>query len=395
MMGAPVLIVGASLAGLRTAESLRARGFVGKIILCGTENHEPYNRPPLSKDILKGTATLDSLTLKPSRGLEPVEWRLGLRAVAADLSAKKVTFDDGSVQEYGTLVVATGVSPRLLNFTEMGFEAPSLRTIEDAVNLKSRLKPASNLLIVGSGFIGCEVAASARSIGVNVSVVSVEAAPLETAIGADLAGVLYQRHVTEGVRFHLEDQIVGGSAQHSTVELASGETVKAETVLQAVGSSPNVGWLDGNNLDLSDGLICDDNLRVVGTDGVYAVGDVARFPNSRFDDIPRRVEHWNVAVETARRAARSIASIARGDGELTDNFEFMPAFWSNQYDIRLQAYGMTRLADRITPMDEELAGNPIMAYYRNDELTAVAALTNSPRLVELASEIRMVTPAAR
>lgn len=382
-----VLIVGASLAGLRTAENLRARGFTGEIVISGTEQHAPYNRPPLSKDVLRGEADLDSLTFRPSRALDPVVWHLGRAAVACDMRARTVSYDDGSSLAYDVLVVATGVRPRQV-IAPRGDSVVSLRTVDDARRLAQHLSSGCELLIVGGGFVGCEVAASARKVGVDVTVVTKgAAAPLADAIGEDLAGILFQRHLAEGVVFHLDDSVAEIAPRGSEVVLESGARCRADIVLEAVGSVPNTEWLAGNGLDLTDGVLCDDRMAAVGIDAVFAVGDVARFPNVRFDHVPRRVEHWNVAVETARRAATAISSEAGGNGPVQTAFRPMPTFWSNQYDIRLQAYGMTRLADRVVPFDETMGGGPIMGYYRGDDLVAVAALTNGPRLVELSTGI--------
>lgn len=386
-MTSHVVIVGASLAGLRTAENLRAKGFTGTITLCGAEPHLPYNRPPLSKDLLRGETDLEALTFRPSRSLDPVEWRLGSAAVSADLAGRTVTFDDGSTLDYDVLVVATGVRPRALPSLAGNDSVVTLRTVEDAHRLAARLAPERDLLIVGSGFIGCEVAASARKMGANVSIVTMESAPLSDAIGADLARILFDRHVDHGVEFHLDDRVASVDAAAGSVTLESGRECRAEVILEAVGSIPNTEWLSGNDLDLTDGVLCDDRLAAVGADGVFVVGDVARFPNARFDDVARRVEHWNVAIETARRAATAIVADLNGDGPLSSPFQIMPTFWSNQYDLRLQSYGMPRLATSMVPLDEELGGAPIMAYYRDDELVAVAALTNGPRLVELSAGI--------
>lgn len=385
-MTSRVVIVGASLAGLRTAETLRAKGFTGTITLCGAEPYAPYNRPPLSKDVLRGETDLEALTFRPSRALDPIEWRLGTAAVSVDTDRRLVGFDDGSSVEYDALVIATGVRSRELPVHAGHDSMLRLRSIEDAHALRERLRPGRSLLIIGSGFIGCEVAASARKVGVDVSLVTMETAPLALAIGPELADALYRRHLDHDVRFFLDDGVAEISATDGTVSFRSGAAVRADVILEAVGSVPNTDWLAGSPLDITDGVLVDHRLAAVGAEGVYAVGDVARFPNARFDDVARRVEHWNVAVETGRRVASAIVADLNGS-PLQEPFRMMPTFWSNQYDLRLQSYGMPRLADSIRPFDEELGGAPIMGYYRGDDLVAVAALTNGPRLLELASSI--------
>lgn len=388
MTASRVLIVGASLGGLRTAEQLRARKYTGEIVVVGDEPHHPYNRPPLSKELLTGQVEVDATALRSARDLEPITWMLGKAAVSADLSGRTVTLSDGTEIAYDILVVATGVRPRRLPALEHLDNVFTLRGLDDSMQLRQRLHEGIRVAVIGSGFIGCEVAASARKLGCDVSVVSRYALPLESALGTGLARRILERHLAAGVAFHLEDGI--GSVESSDgvvtrIELASGDGIDVDLVVEAIGCIPNVEWLEGNGLDLREGLLCDDSMAVEGADGVYAIGDVARFPNDRFDTVPRRVEHWNIAIETARRAA---AAITATDGAAPlPPFRPLPAFWSNQYEIRLQAYGLPRLADSIRDLDEELGGAPVSAYYRGDELVAVAALDNGPSLVGLAQQI--------
>jgi NADPH-dependent 2,4-dienoyl-CoA reductase/sulfur reductase-like enzyme len=391
-MTSRVVIVGASLGGLRTAEQLRGRGFEGEITVVGDEPHPPYNRPPLSKEALSSGVADASIVLPPRLPLEPVEWRLGCAAAAVDLSAQTLTLADGTDIAYDALVVASGVRPRRLGILAGLPNTFVLRTIGDAKQLRGVLRRGVRLAIVGSGFLGCEVAASARKLGCEVSVITREAAPLASAIGEGIANAILARHRSEGVCFYLGDQVTaaenGGESLPTSLFLESGRVVEADVVLEAIGGIPNVEWLQDNGIDLADGALCKETLEVNDVKNVYAVGDVARFANLRFDEVPRRVEHWNMAIEAARHVAAAITS---REGSSPPPFRPLPSFWSNQYDLRLQAFGMPRIADTIRVLDEEVGGTPVTGFYRGESLVAVAALANGPRLIELAQGTGMIT----
>lgn len=350
-MSEPVgaLVVGAALGGLRAAEQLRAQGYDGPLTIVGDEPHPPYNRPPLSKDVLwaeAGTGRdehLATLAFRPRSSATGLDWRLGRRAVAADLTGRTVTMDDGSVLGYDGLVVATGLRSRRLRVPGPGAGRYALRTLDDAVALRAALVPGARVVVVGAGFIGCEVAASARRLGCAVSVVEPLERPMVRALGARVGAAVQRYHEGHGVEFVLGRGVRGfaaGPDRHrvGAVVLDDGTTIPADVVVESVGSVTNVEWLGYNGLDLSDGLVCDDRLRVEGRPDVVAVGDVARYPDPYAGRV-RRIEHWSVPSDTAKRAAATLAAHLRGAAVDDNPFRPLPSFWSDQYTLRIQSFG--------------------------------------------------------
>ncbi|NDZ91272.1 FAD-dependent oxidoreductase, partial [Streptomyces sp. SID10115] len=303
-------VVGASLGGLRAAEQLRAAGWHGAITVFGDEPHLPYNRPPLSKAVLAGHALAAGTELRRRPSVEDVEWRLGSAVTAADLTARTLTLTDGSVHMYEGLVAATGVRPRRLPMPG-GPPRHVVRTLEDSTALAAGLAAGARVSVIGSGFIGCEVAATARTAGCAVTVVAPETEPMASALGPHLARALRLRHEARGVRFHM-----GRLATELTPEgcvLDDGTELRADLIVEAIGSLPNTEWLAATpGLDLTDGILCDAHLRIGGLPHAVAVGDVARFPNPRYGPVPRRVEHWSVPGDTARHAARTLVAALTG-----------------------------------------------------------------------------------
>ncbi|WP_285698822.1 FAD-dependent oxidoreductase [Actinomadura sp. NBRC 104412] len=387
-MAGQVVIVGAGLAGLRAAEHLRAAGWDRAITVVGAEEHLPYNRPPLSKDLLVGgtgaggAAEAHAYAYRRSRSVADVRWRLGTPVVRASLRTRSVTLADGTVLTYDGLVVATGLRPSRAAIPGPDFGRYVLRTLDDALRLRERLVPGCSVVIVGGGFIGCEVAATARTAGCEVTVVEAGAEPMERAIGPELGRVLRRHHEDNGVRFVtgrvVSELLSDGPCERVTgAVLDDGTAIPADLIVESVGSRPNVEWLDGNGLDLHDGVECDNWMRVEGLPGVVAAGDVARFPNPRYDDVPRRVEHWSVTGDTARRAAATLAAHlgvrSHDDGPFTP----LPSFWSDQYGVRVQSYGAPALGDRCVLLDggldhpRALTGGVAMAYYRDRQMVGV------------------------
>ena len=384
-----VLVVGAGLGALRSAEALRGNGFAGEIVVVGDEPWAPYNRPPLSKEALADGIAHEQLAFAVRSSAADVVWRHGERAVASDLHARSVTLDDGRSLGYDALVAATGVSARRLLVPGPPPEAAAgrhvVRTLDDAQALREALVPAARVVVLGAGFIGCEVAATAVTRGCTVSCVAIDPYPLVRPLGPMLAGELQRRHEAHGVVFHLGtgvDELLGD--EHVTgVRLSDGTDLEADVVVEALGSRCNVHWLDENGLDLSDGVLTDAALRPLRDgaplDGVAVVGDLARFPNVRFDDRAFRVEHWNIPTETGRRAGAVLAARLASSGYdevVAAGWTPMPAFWSDQYDIRLQSFGMPGLADAdgVRLLEGELDDQCIVGYHRGDDLLGVVAL---------------------
>lgn len=319
-----VVVVGASLGGLRAAEQLRARGFEGRVTVIGEERHLPYNRPPLSKEVLADAGDNDPARLhgrvefRRKASTADVDFALGVPVVGSDLGRRELRLGSGQLVRYDGLVVATGLRPRRLDLPGPVQGRHCIRTLDDCVGLRAELSgltaPSAtgerqSVVVVGAGFIGCETAATLVTRGCDVTVVEPFGAPMERVLGADLARAVQRHHERAGVRFLL------GASPAAYVEdarapqrirglrLADGNVIDADLVVESVGSLCNTEWLDGNGLDLSDGLLADNDLRVVGAERVVVVGDVARFPNPLIDDVPRRVEHWSIPTDTAKRAA--------------------------------------------------------------------------------------------
>jgi 3-phenylpropionate/trans-cinnamate dioxygenase ferredoxin reductase component len=383
------LVVGAGLGGLRAAEALRSGGFAGEVLVIGDEDHAPYNRPPLSKEALAGELTHEALVFRVRSHAADVQWRHGARVAAADLDLRSVTLSDGERLSYDVLVAATGVSARRLPVpgppptAEAGRHV--IRTLDDAIALRSALVPGAEVVVLGAGFIGCEVAATAIKLGCRVHCAAIDAVPMLRPLGPEVGAELQRRHEERGVSFDLGVGITAFTGQERVtgVELSDGRTLRADVVLEALGSRCNVEWLEGNGLDLTDGVLTDTALRPlrdgVPVDGVAAVGDVVRFPNRRFDDRAFRVEHWNIPTDSGRRAGAVLAAYLSGEGydELVSApWELLPSFWSDQYDIRLQSYGMPGLADAdgIAILEGDLHDECVIGYHRGDDLMGVVGI---------------------
>jgi len=370
------VVVGASMGGLRAAEAARKAGFGGEIVVFGTEPHMPYNRPPLSKDALLAEA--DGLTFRVPRAAQDVAWRLGETVVGSDLTSHTVTLAGGETLEWSGLVVATGLSPRRLSLPGPTEGRHVIRTLDDVAALRAELRPGARLVIIGAGFIGCEVAAAARGAGMEVDVVAPENVPVERPLQTMLGKALQRRHEARGVRFHLGGQLpigYGGTGRVTSVRLNNGSELAADVVIEAVGCTPNTQWLEGNGLDLSDGVLCDNLLRVEGRPDVVACGDVARFPNVLFDEVPRRVEHWTMVTDTAKRAGATLGAYLAGNELDGKPFAPIPSFWSDQYELRLQSFGAVGLGgDDVRVLEGDLDDEAAVGYHLDGRLVGVVLI---------------------
>ena len=363
-----VLVVGASAAGLAAAETLRREGYVGELTLLGAEPHPPYDRPPLSKQILAGEWEVGRLALRAEEHLADLglDLRLGATATGLDLAAREVRLADGASVGYDALIIATGVRPRRLP----GDGAHVLRTLDDALALRENLGPGKRLVVVGAGFLGAEAAAVARGLGTDVTVLEPAPVPLAHAVGAEVGAVLAQAHLDHGV--DLRTGVSVTAVARSGVQLADGELVAADEVLVAIGSLPNTEWLEDSGLTIDNGVVCDEYC--VAAPGVYAAGDVARWHNPLFDE-SMRIEHRTNAAEQGLAVARNLLS-----PQARQPFAPVPYFWSDQYDLKIQSYGYLRDHDEMAVVDGELASGRFIAAYRKAEnLTGVVALGASPR----------------
>jgi NADPH-dependent 2,4-dienoyl-CoA reductase/sulfur reductase-like enzyme len=379
-----VIIVGAAMGGLRTAEALRKSGYTGPLTMMGDELHAPYNRPPLSKDVLSAEVTHEAVAFPARAEMADVKWLLGARAASVDLASHTVTGSDGKEHPWSALVIATGLRPRRLDLPQL-VGRHAVRSLDDAIALRAELVPGARVVVAGSGFLGCELAATATKLGCVVTVVTPSVAPMIRPLGAELARDLQARLESEGVAFITEDTIesLEGPESLALVVTAGGHRVHADVLIEAIGSDCNDDWLEGSGLDLTDGVLTDNALRAISTDGavhddVYVVGDLARFPNPMFDAVARRVEHWNIPTDTGKRAGAVLASYLRGDGSFDETvatpFAPMPSFWSNQFDIKLQAYGLPGLGDETRIVEGELGGDVAMGYFRDGSLVGVVGV---------------------
>jgi NADPH-dependent 2,4-dienoyl-CoA reductase/sulfur reductase-like enzyme len=380
-----VVIVGAGLGGLRTAESLRSHGFSGKIQIVGDETYLPYNRPPLSKDALKSGLTHEDLQYRLRDSVSDIEWMLGEPATQLDLDDMKVSLADGAELFFDGLVIATGIRPRLLPIPGPTKGLFTLRNLTEAQQLRQVIKPGANLVIIGSGFIGCELAATATQLGASVHVVSLDQEPMITPLGIELGASMRQRHEINGVTFHLGRTVTefNGFDHITGVTLDNGEVLTTNIVVEAVGSVPNTEWLEGNGLDISNGVLVDKSMHVLGTDlPVVAVGDIARHPHPLYLGESLRIEHWNMPTETGKVAGATLAAILAGESIDQIAFNGLPAFWSDQFEFQIQAYGVPGTASSSKLVMGEYNGPCIVEYLDpKGELCGVVGIDTAKELL--------------
>jgi NADPH-dependent 2,4-dienoyl-CoA reductase/sulfur reductase-like enzyme len=329
-----VVIVGASAAGLTTAETLRGRGWDGDLVLIGAELRPPYDRPPLSKQVLTGVWEGERAALRTPQNLALLEadLRLGRSASGLDVQDRRVRLSDGESIGFDALVVATGVLPRRLPDSDLD-GVHVLRTLDDALALRAALLAGPRVVVVGAGFLGTEVAAAARTMGLDVTVAEPEPVPVRRALGNRIGALVADLHRDHGTRLRCGVPVRGlsGTGGRVTgVELGDGTTLPADVVVLTVGSVPATAWLSGSGLRTGDGVLCDASCRAAP--GIYAAGDVASWPNPHFG-IRMRLEHRMNATEQAVAAAGNLL------GDATP-FAPVPYFWTDQYDTRIQAYGI-------------------------------------------------------
>jgi NADPH-dependent 2,4-dienoyl-CoA reductase/sulfur reductase-like enzyme len=376
-----IAIAGGGLGALRAAEDLRRRGYAGRIVVVGEEAAMPYNRPPLSKELLRGEIGPAALEFGVKERAADVEWRLGRPVVASDLDRKSLTLDDGQTVGFDGLVIATGVSSRRLRFPGPTEGRIVLRTIADAERLTAEMRPGAHVVILGAGFIGCEVARTARKLGCEVDLVAIDPMPMVRPLGEEVGAEIRRRHEAAGIRFHLGQSVAEtvGEDRVTGVILSDATCLAADILLETVGSAPNTAWLDGNGLDLTDGVLTDAYLRAGGRRGVVAVGDIARFANRPFDTRPARIEHWQTAIDTAVFASKTLLHDLGHHVDEPDPVSVLPWFWSDQGDVRLTSYGMLGLADSIEILEGELGGECAIAYLRAGEPVGVLLIGMKPK----------------
>jgi 3-phenylpropionate/trans-cinnamate dioxygenase ferredoxin reductase component len=385
-----IVVVGASLAGLRAAEEIRIAGFDGPVTVVGAEPHAPYDRPPLSKQVLRGDWPVERTTLAVTAegGLDALDldWRLGERATALDLAGRTVTLAGGRTVPWDGLVVATGAAPRELPGTADLAGVHTLRTVDDCLAIRAELDGgATRVVVVGAGFIGAEVAASCRVRGCDVTVLEALPVPLGRALGDEMGAVMGDLHRDHGVEVRLGTGVAGfegdGAGRVARVRLADGGAVDADVVVVGIGVSPVTGWLEGSGLALDDGVVCD--ATTLAAPGVVAAGDVARWPSHRFGEL-MRVEHWDNAVTMGAHAGRRLLEElagGAGPGAPVEPYDPVPWFWSDQYERKIQLAGRSSAADEVRVVDGDPAERRFVALYRRgDRITGVLSM-NRPRVL--------------
>lgn len=371
-----VVIVGAGLSGFRIAEALRRAGHRGDLLLIGSEQHAPYDRPPLSKEVLRGERSAGDIALCDDAFFaeQDVQLRLGTTVSSVDTTNQEVVLEDGDVVGYDQLVIATGLTPRLLACADLPRLHP-LRSLDDCLNLRRDLRSADRALVVGAGFIGCEVAASLRATGVRVVLVEQQVTPLAAILGERVGGLVARLHADAGVDLRCATGVLRflGASRCTGAELTDGTTVDADVLVVGVGSTPAVGWLEGSGLAVADGVLCDQQGRA-SVPGVWAVGDVAAW----LDPVTgrcRRVEHWTRAGEQARTVAHAILGVDDGNAGA-------PYIWSDQYGMKLQIVGEPDARDDVTVQTDD--GRRFLATYARDGLlTAIVGAGQAKRVARL------------
>ena len=370
-----VVVVGASLAGLRAVEEARALGFGGRLLVVGAEPHLPYDRPPLSKQVLAGEWDADRTALRslPYDDLA-VDWHLGRRAAALNVADRVVLLADGERLGFDACVLATGAVPRTLPETPPLAGIHVLRTLDDCLTLRAELEHGPRVVVVGAGFIGAEVAATCRGRGLDVSMLEALPAPMVRGLGPALGRALGQLHVDHGVDLRLGVGVAGveGRDRVEGVVLGDGRVVAADVVVVGIGVRPATDWLEESGLTLEDGVVCD--ATCLAAPGVVAAGDLARWPSPRFGE-SIRLEHWTNAAEQGAFVARRLL---QGNGA-APVFDPVPFVWSDQYDVKIQVVGVVHGDDRIEIVEGSVADRRFVAAVGRHGRLVGAVAFNRPR----------------
>jgi 3-phenylpropionate/trans-cinnamate dioxygenase ferredoxin reductase component len=391
-----IVVVGGSLAGLRAAEELRRQGFDGTLTVVGDEPHRPYDRPPLSKQLLAGDWEPEriELTVMADGGLDSldVDWRLGVRAAALDVAERTITLAGAETGRlsFDGLVIATGATPRTLPGHGDLAGVHTLRTRDDSLAVRAVLDASPRrVVVVGAGFIGAEVAATCRSRGVDVTLVEALPVPLERAVGAEVGALTADVHRDHGVdvRLGVGVERIDGADRVEEVRLADGTVLDADLVVVGVGVAPNTEWLGSSGLALDNGVVCD--VACLAAPGIVAAGDVARWPSPRFG-APVRIEHWDNAVTMGEHAARTLlADLSGSAGGSSDGssapepYDPVPWFWSDQYDRKIQLAGLAAGADEMQVVDGSFEDRRFAALYRRGDRVGGVLAMNRPRQVAI------------
>ncbi|WP_421842102.1 NAD(P)/FAD-dependent oxidoreductase [Mycobacterium sp.] len=352
-----ILIVGGGLAAARTAEQLRRADYSGRLTIVSDEAHLPYDRPPLSKEVLR--SEVDDVALKPREFYDEngITLRLGSAATSLDPGAQTVTLADGTVLGYDELVIATGLVPRRIpTFPDLdGIRV--LRSFDESMALRKHASAAKRAVVVGAGFIGCEVAASLRGIGVDVVLVEPQPAPLASVLGEQIGALVTRLHRAEGVdvRTGVGVAEVRGEGNVDSVSLTDGAELAADLVVVGIGSRPATEWLEGSGIEVDNGVVCDEAGRTSAAK-VWALGDVASWRDPMGHQV--RVEHWSNVAEQARVIVPAML------GNDVPSSVVVPYFWSDQYDLKIQCLGEPHATDVVHLIEDD--GRKFLAYYERD-----------------------------
>lgn len=366
-----IVIVGGGLGAVRIAEQLRRAGYPGSLSIISDEVHLPYDRPPLSKEVLRGEA--EDVALKPRAWYDErnITLRLGSAAASLDTLAQTVTLADGAVLGYDELVIATGLVPRCIPSFPALPGVRVLRSYDEAMALRRQAAAARHAVVVGAGFIGCEVTASLRSLGVDVALVEPQPAPLASALGERIGGLVARLHRAEGVdvRTGVAVAQVWGQDRVDSVVLTDGTQLPADLVLVGIGSRPATDWLAGSGIEVDNGVSCDEVGRTSAAK-VWALGDVASW---RAREQQVRVEHWSNVAEQARVLVPALL------GQAAPSSVVVRYFWSDQYDIKIQCLGEPHATDTVHLVEDD--GRKFLAYYERDGVLAAVVGAGMPAVV--------------
>ncbi|WP_072805591.1 NAD(P)/FAD-dependent oxidoreductase [Rhodococcoides yunnanense] len=374
-----IVIVGAGLAGLRTAQEVRKLGYDGPVVLVGDETHLPYDRPPLSKDVIRGER--EDTTFEPAEYFAEhrIELRLGSAAVSVDPGRRAVTLADGSALEYEDLVVATGLRPRRPSSLPELEGVHVLRSRDDAEALHRDASTASRAVVIGAGFIGCETASGLRHLGVEVTVVEPQATPLASVLGREVGALVGRLHTGEGVevRTGVGLDTLRGTERVTHAVLDDGTQLEADLVVLGIGSTPATEWLAGSGIETGNGIHADVSGRT-SDPHVWTVGDVAAWT---VGDGRRRVEHWSNVGDQVRVMAPVLLGVEPGPSRPQ-----VPYFWSDQYDLKIQALGAPSPEDTVRIVEDD--GRKFLAYYvRDGILTAVVGAGKAGAVMKMRAGI--------
>ncbi|WP_406817067.1 NAD(P)/FAD-dependent oxidoreductase [Mycobacterium sp. M23085] len=384
-----IVIVGGGLAAARTAEQLRRSEYSGPITIVSDEVHLPYDRPPLSKEVLR--KEVDDTALKPREWYDEngITLRLGSAATSLDTAAQTVTLDDGTTLGYDELVIATGLLPRRIPAIPDLEGIRVLRSFDESLALREHASAAQRAVVIGAGFIGCEVAASLRSLGVDVVLVEPQPTPLAAVLGEQIGELVARLHRAEGVDVRLGVGVaeVRGDSRVETVVLSDGTELPADIVVVGIGSRPATDWLEGSGVEVDSadrGVICDEAGRT-SAPNVWALGDVASWRDATGHQ--GRVEHWSNVADQARAVVPAML------GQDAPSAVVVPYFWSDQYDVKIQCLGEPAAGDIVHVVEDD--GRKFLAYYERDgALVGVVGGGMPGKVMKVRAKIAAAVPIA-